>query len=44
MRTYIECVNFAFSLSPCTAIRKEIDEIEEGKYTTENNVLKVTIL
>ena len=28
-------------LSPYAAIRKEISEIEEGKYTTENNVLKV---
>ena len=44
--TYVKYVNFAFSLSlsPCAAIRKEMDEIEEGKYTTENNVLKVTVL
>ena len=26
---------------PYTAIKEEISEIEEGKYTTENNVLKV---
>ena len=43
IRTYIKYVNLSLSLSPCAAIRKEIDEIEEGKYTTENNVLKVTV-